>query len=83
LFHTGRFVESLSTQSLVIFIIRTAGNPLRSRPSVALSATTLLVVGASIILPYYAARRALGLYGFSSELSPLFGGRDRNLPAVG
>ncbi len=33
LFHTGWFVESLATQTLVVFVIRTAGNPLKSRPS--------------------------------------------------
>ena len=32
-FHTGWFVESLATQALVLFVIRTAGNPFRSRPS--------------------------------------------------
>src|SRR5208282_5737550 len=32
-FHTGWFVESLATQTLVLFVIRTAKNPLRSRPS--------------------------------------------------
>jgi len=32
LFHTGWFVESLATQTLALFVIRTAGNPLRSRP---------------------------------------------------
>ena len=31
LFHTGWFVESLATQTLVVFVIRTAGNPLKSR----------------------------------------------------
>ena len=31
-FHTGWFVESLATQTLVIFVIRTTGNPLKSRP---------------------------------------------------
>jgi Mg2+-importing ATPase len=33
LFHTGWFVESLATQVLVIFVIRTQGNPFRSRPA--------------------------------------------------
>jgi Mg2+-importing ATPase len=33
LFHTGWFVESLATQTLVIFVIRTASNPLRAAPS--------------------------------------------------
>ena len=37
LFHTGWFVESLATQTLVIFVIRTAGRPWRDRPSVALT----------------------------------------------
>ena len=33
LFQTGWFIESLATQVLVIFVIRTRRNPLRSRPS--------------------------------------------------
>ncbi len=33
LFQTGWFIESLATQVLVIFLIRTRRNPLRSRPS--------------------------------------------------
>src|SRR4051794_10380491 len=44
LFHTGWFVESLATQTLVLFVIRTSGNPLRSRPSRALTITTILIV---------------------------------------
>jgi P-type Mg2+ transporter len=51
-FHTGWFVESLATQTLVIFIIRTAGNPLRSRPSLALTLTTIAVVVVATVLPY-------------------------------
>ena len=39
LFHTGWFVESLATQTLVLFVIRTAGKPWQSRPSLALAAT--------------------------------------------
>ncbi len=60
LFHTGWFVESLATQTLVIFIIRTAGNPLRSRPSLALTVTTLLVVGAGIVIPFTSLGSLLG-----------------------
>jgi P-type Mg2+ transporter len=52
LFHTGWFVESLATQTLVLFIIRTAGNPLRSRPSMPLAVTTLLIVVIGIVLPF-------------------------------
>jgi P-type Mg2+ transporter len=52
LFHIGWFVESLPTQTLVLFIIRTSGNPLRSRPSRPLAITTLLIVCIGILLPY-------------------------------
>ena len=60
LFHTGWFVESLATQTLVIFIIRTAGNPFRSRPSLALTATTVVVVMAAILIPFTSLGRILG-----------------------
>ncbi len=52
LFQTGWFVESLATQTLVIFIIRTAGNPLISRPSIALAISVLLSVAIGILLPF-------------------------------
>lgn len=51
-FHTGWFVESLATQTLVLFVIRTMGNPLRSRPSFPLSVTTLAVALAAVAIPY-------------------------------
>jgi P-type Mg2+ transporter len=60
LFHTGWFVESLATQTLVLFIIRTAGNPLRSRPSLPLAITTVLMVCIGIILPYTPLAGPLG-----------------------
>jgi P-type Mg2+ transporter len=59
-FHTGWFVESLATQTLVIFVIRTAGNPLRSRPSAALTVTTLLVVFCGMALPFSPLADVLG-----------------------
>jgi len=51
LFHTGWFVESLATQILVIFIIRTA-KPSRDRPHVALIATSLSAFILALALPY-------------------------------
>ena len=51
LFHTGWFVESLATQTLVLFVIRTMGNPLRSRPSRPLTMTTLAIVAIGAALP--------------------------------
>ena len=50
LFHTGWFVESLATQTLVIFVIRTAGNPFRSRPSRALTVSVVGSVAAGIAI---------------------------------
>ena len=47
LFHTGWFVESLATQTLVLFVIRTMGNPLTSRPSRALAISTLSIVASA------------------------------------
>jgi Mg2+-importing ATPase len=54
LFQTGWFIESLATQVLVIFVIRTRGNPLRSRPHRWLIATSLGVVGCAVAIPYTA-----------------------------
>ena len=60
-FHTGWFVESLATQTLVLFVIRTAGNPFRSRPSLPLTVTTVAVVGFALILPFTSLG---GVFGF-------------------
>ena len=51
LFHTGWFVESLATQTLVVFVIRTAGNPFSSRPSRGLLLSVVAVVAAAVIIP--------------------------------
>jgi len=60
LFHTGWFVESLATQTLVLFVIRTAGNPFRSRPSLPLAITTMLIVLLGIVLPVSPLARVFG-----------------------
>jgi Mg2+-importing ATPase len=59
-FHTGWFVESLATQTLVLFVIRTFGNPLRSRPSKPLTATVLAVVTIGLVLPFSPLAHILG-----------------------
>ena len=51
LFHTAWFVESLSTQILVIFIIRTA-HPLRDKPHPFLVGSSILAFGLALALPY-------------------------------
>jgi len=61
-FHTGWFVESLATQTLVLFVIRTSKNPFSSRPSAPLTATCLAVVAIGIYLPF---SPLAGLLGFT------------------
>ncbi len=61
LFHTGWFLESLATQTLVLFVIRTVGRPWTNRPSLPLTITTLLVVLVGAVLPFSPVARPLGL----------------------
>ncbi len=74
LFHTGWFVESLATQVLVIFIIRTRGNPLRSRPHPGLILTSLGVVGLAMILPFTPLTEVLGFTPLPAEFFGLLAG---------
>jgi Mg2+-importing ATPase len=60
LFHTGWFVESLATQVLVIFVIRTRSNPLASLPHPLLAASSLAAVGVAVLLPFTSAGAWLG-----------------------
>ena len=59
-FHTGWFVESLATQTLVLFVIRTSKNPLESRPSSPLVATCLASIAVGIYLPFSPLAGVLG-----------------------
>jgi Mg2+-importing ATPase len=52
LFHTGWFLESLATQVLVVFVIRTAGRFWRSRPSIALTVDVVAVLVFALALPW-------------------------------
>lgn len=69
LFHTGWFVESLATQTLVLFVIRTMGNPLRSRPSGPLTFTTVAIVVIGMLLPFSPIASILG---FTPLPAPFF-----------
>jgi Mg2+-importing ATPase len=68
LFHTGWFVESIATQVLVIFVIRTRRNPLRSQPNRWLTLTSLGVVVTAMLLPFTPVAAWLGF----TPLPPLF-----------
>ena len=60
LFRTGWFVESIVTQVLVIFVIRTQRNPFKSLPNHWLTITSLMVVAIAIALPYTSVGRYFG-----------------------
>jgi Mg2+-importing ATPase len=60
-FHTGWFLESLATQTLVLFVIRTIGPPWRNLPSLPLCVSTVLVVAIGAALPYTRMAAPLGL----------------------
>lgn len=61
MFQTGWFVESLTTQVLVVHIIRTNQIPfIQSRPSKALLLTTLAIVILGFALPYSPLAHLLG-----------------------
>lgn len=68
MFRAGWFIESLATQTLVIFVIRTAGNPFRSRPSRALILSVLGSVLAGLIVIFTPFGRNIGF----GELPPAF-----------
>jgi Mg2+-importing ATPase len=70
LFRTGWFVESLATQTLVIFVIRTAGAPWRSRPSRGLTWGVSGCAAVGALLPFTPLAPWLGF----TPLPPLFFG---------
>jgi Mg2+-importing ATPase len=69
LFHTGWFVESLFTQTLIVHVIRTNKIPfIQSRASKPLMFTSLAIVAVGAYLPYSPLAGALGLVA----LPPLY-----------
>src|SRR5208337_1095321 len=53
LFQTAWFVESLSTQTLVVFLLRTRKTPFyKSKPGKYLVISSLAVVAVTFVLPY-------------------------------
>ena len=61
LFHTGWFIESLCTQTLVIHVIRTEKIPFfESRPSKFLIFTSIFIVSLGIIIPFSPLAKAFG-----------------------
>ena len=69
LFHTGWFVESLLTQTLIVHVIRTHRIPfLQSRASKTMSFTTVLIMAIGVWIPFSPLARYLGFV----PLPPVF-----------
>ena len=51
-FRTGWFIESIATQTLVVFLIRTAGRPWRDTPNPVLTITTLGALLVALAIPF-------------------------------
>jgi P-type Mg2+ transporter len=70
LFRAGWFIESLATQTFVIFVIRTAGNPFKSRPSRPLIVSVFGGVLLGLLIVITPIGQAIGF----APLPPLFFG---------
>ncbi|MGA9525322.1 MAG: magnesium-translocating P-type ATPase, partial [Myxococcaceae bacterium] len=74
LFHTSWFAESLTTQVLVVFVIRTRHSPFASRPSVWLTLTCVAVVIIGNVLPFTPLAPAVGFVRPPLVLYPIIAG---------
>ncbi|HXY94097.1 MAG TPA: magnesium-translocating P-type ATPase [Acidimicrobiia bacterium] len=75
LFRSGWFVESLATQTLVVFVIRTRRIPFwRSRPSRPLLAAVLGVVVVGALLPYSPFAHDLGFTALPADFFAVLAG---------
>lgn len=69
LFHSGWFVESLVTQTLVVLVIRTRRTPfVRSRPSLPLAAALVAVIVVAVALPFSPLAPTLGLVALPASM---------------
>ena len=60
-FHTGWFLESILTELLIVFIVRTQQPFYKSRPGRMLLIVTMIVAGVTLALPYSPLNTLLGL----------------------
>ncbi len=75
LFHTGWFIESIFTQTLIIHVIRTNKIPfIQSRASWQLILTSLLIISAAVVLIYSPIASTLGFTPLPSTYWLYLGG---------
>ncbi len=65
-FRSGWFLESMATELAVMLVLRTRRPFVRSRPSCALAASSVVVALVTLVLPYSPLAESLGLDGPSA-----------------
>ena len=70
-FRTGWFLESVVSASLIVLVIRTRKPFFNSRPSKSLFTATLLVVVATLILPFTPIARLFGFGRLPLSFRPI------------
>ena len=83
-FQTAWFVESLSTQALVVFVLRTRKTPFyKSKPGKYLLISSLTVVAVAFALPYTPFGVHIRVFAAPADVLPSVSGANRRLPASG
>lgn len=67
-FRTGWFIESLLTELVIAIVVRTRGLFFRSRPGNLLLASTIAVIGITLVLPYLPFSSAFGFVPLPAPL---------------
>lgn len=67
-FRTGWFIESLLTELVIAIVVRTRRVFFRSRPGTLLLATTVVVIGITLVLPYLPFNSLLGFVPLPAPL---------------
>jgi hypothetical protein len=67
-FHIGWVVESLATQRLALFVIRTMGSMFKSSPSVPFTITTILAVVVGVFASLFTSREPSRFHAVAAVL---------------
>lgn len=73
-FRTGWFLESVVSATMIVLVVRTRGAFFRSRPSPYLVTATVLVVVATVVLPYTPLAALLGFAPLPVWFPPVLAG---------
>jgi Mg2+-importing ATPase len=73
-FHTGWFIESICTELLILFVVRTRKSLLKSTPGKLLMALSVLALAITLILPFMPFAKNLGFVVPPFNLIGIIGG---------